>query len=645
MPLLRARFGSIYDVPAEPFDVADGHPAAIGLKALWLPGVAHDGQQLINLAPERVPGVQFLPPATSDVPAPTTILQGPAALFTGALGGGYYRRSTAPWLSGTLTCTIACMFTWGGSQTGFPSFYGLTNGSGGDRYYSLVPNSGSLAYNINLGQGDIIINAVSMTAGHTYLAIGTTRAANDHEVMVLNVTTGAIAGGTSRSGAGASNPTLTDEVLGGANYGSHNYLDGRVAAAFGWSRGFSQAELRDFVAQPWDMLVPRGRTVRGFVASGGGITGEAALTDAADSASATGSVGVGGATATADVSDAMAAGATVTVAGAGTVGDASDGVGAGGGVSVGGSSAVADAPDAASGTGSVAIAASLPVADGPDAALAGGQVGIVGTALLGDAADGISAAGSAPIAGAGAVADGADLVVAGAAAAVTAAAGLADGDDSIVATGGSAAVIVGSATLQDGPDASTGFGSLALAGTGALADAADTTIAVGAVPVTAGAALADGADATGGGVSVPVAGTAALADTADQIAASAVGELVSTGDAALVDGPDAAASSGAVGVGGVGHPADAADGVAAAAAVRIAASATLTDLLDLTPAQGAILIGGGGAIGGADDALVFTGLVGGEQVGFRRYDGPASSRGPAPAATARPPGDPALPRP
>lgn len=416
MPL-RPRFGAPHDVPSDVAAYAAGI-ASPGLRALWVPGLAHDGRQLVNLAPDRAAGTEFLPPATSAVPIQTTIMQGPAALFTGASGGGYYRRTSGPWLSGQIPCTLACLFTWGGSQTNYPSFYGITNGATGTRYLSIVPNAGSLAYNVNLGMGDIIIDVATMTAGHSYLAIGTTRAANNHEAVLYNLTSGVLSAATSTSGAGASAPTLTEEVLGGAYYGSDNFLDGRVAAAWGWSRGFTGAELREFVLGPWDMVAPPVRLVRGYTAGGGdtALAGAATGSGTAAAALTTGIALAGAATGAGTAAGALttaialsgAASGTGAATGALTTAIGLAGAGTGAGTAAGvltTAIALAGAP-AGTGAAAAALTTSVTLAAAPSGtgtaagalttgiALAGAATGS-GTASGALAADGASLAGAA----------------------------------------------------------------------------------------------------------------------------------------------------------------------------------------------------------------------------------------------------------
>jgi len=258
-----------------PGGIVDGHPFADKLRSLWVPAWdGATGTALRNWAPDLIAKNLTLP-VVGTTPAMRSIVQGPAG-FTAS--GGWSTNTVVPYDPSTsIPVTLAFMGVWGGSITNYPSFYGFSNGSLYSGYCAIIPYStNQLGFNANhnTGGNELLLNLGTLVAGQPFLAVCTIRSATDHEAWAINLATGVVTKGTSSINLNSVNQVVDREGLGYASYNgaTNNYLDGLTAAAWMWNRGFSSAELKAFLAAPWDMAVPVSRFVRGVNLSSGGTT-------------------------------------------------------------------------------------------------------------------------------------------------------------------------------------------------------------------------------------------------------------------------------------------------------------------------------------------------------------------------------------
>jgi hypothetical protein len=399
-----------------------------------------------------------------------SIVQGPAGFHA---SGGWSTNTVVPYDPSTsVPVTLAFLGMWGGSITNYPSFYGFSNGSLYSGYCAIIPYStNQLGFNVNhnTGGNELLLNLGTLVVGQPFLAVCTIRSATDHEAWAVNLATGAITTGTSSINLNAVNQVVDREGIGYASYNgaTSNYLDGYTGAAWMWNRGFSSAELKDFLAQPWDMVVPASRFVRGASLSSGG--GAAAL-------------------------EGVATGAGVAVGGL-TTGIRLAGVGTGSGTAAGALTTSIEfaSAQAGSGTATGALATAIRLAVAPAAAgMAAGAL-TTGIALAG-AATGTGIAVGA-LGGTAAALQGAASGTGAATAALTtgiALAGAATGAGTATgAMAGTAAALAGAATGSAGAAATLTTG-IALAG-----NATGAGVAVGAITTGGGLALAATATGTG----------------------------------------------------------------------------------------------------------------------------------------------------
>lgn len=127
-----------------------------------------------------------------------------------------------------------------------------------------------------------------------------------------------------------------------------------------------------------------------------GVTGSAAVTEAADTASASGAVQVSGSAAATEAADTSSASATVDVSGSAAVTEAADTSAATGAVDISGSAAVTEAADTSAASGTVSGGAATGTADvteADDSVAASGTVDVSGSAAVTEADDTTSASG------------------------------------------------------------------------------------------------------------------------------------------------------------------------------------------------------------------------------------------------------------
>ena len=138
-------------------------------------------------------------------------------------------------------------------------------------------------------------------------------------------------------------------------------------------------------------------------ASAGGATGSAAITEGADTAAGTGSVGVSGSAVIVEGADTVSASGSVGVSGSAAILEGTDTVSASGSVGVSGSAAIIEGADTvtASGTATTGATGSAAITEGSDAVSATGSVGVSGSAAVTEGDDTVTATGSTPNSAAG----------------------------------------------------------------------------------------------------------------------------------------------------------------------------------------------------------------------------------------------------
>lgn len=529
---------SPYQIPDRVRQVNRSHPFAADLCSLWVPAWDCGNQALMNYAPDARRGNLWLP-TVGTTPPMQAIAQGPAAVHNAA---GGWSAAVSPYdPSASVPITIAYLGVWGGSITGLPSFYALTNGSLEAAYCSILPYStNQLGYNINHNTSfpDPIINLGTLVAGQPFLAIGTTRGLADHEAMAINLATGAVTSGTSTTNLSTVNAIVNREGLGftsyyafsQANYSS--YVSASSAAAFLWNRGMSSREMREFIINgPWVMLAPRQRQVRGYVAGGGGATAPGATVTAGSlvaSGAATAASTAPGDTRTASAS-LIAGSAIASSSAAGSIVAATVGVLAGATTSASTAptallaatpSLVAGAASAASTASGVAVVAAASVISGSAAAgtVAAGSTVTATAALMAGSATAASVAGGATIAGVASII-----------------AGLASGTGNATASG--VTLSVGAALAAGSVTSSSAVGGITVSASASIAvgtaashatiSGTTVTATLSAIPGSAtGAGNGAAAGASLAAIVSLIAGSPIVSATASGVVVSATGTLL-----------------------------------------------------------------------------------------------------------------------
>lgn len=222
----------------------------------------------------------------------------------------------------------------------------------------------------------------------------------------------------------------------------------------------------------------------GKFAESTGRTGDASITDAADTVSSASVLPIAGAAGVTDAADTLSAAGTLALAGSASISDADDTLSAAGVISLQAAASITDADDTLSATGSVALVADASITDAADTLASAGVLAIVADAAITDAddtlsasgastaqntgaltvtdeADTVSAAGVLAIAGALAVNDNDDTLSAAGSLALAAAADITDEDDALAASGSSLTAISGALDLTDEDDALSSTASIA----------------------------------------------------------------------------------------------------------------------------------------------------------------------------------------
>lgn len=259
-------------------------------------------------------------------------------------------------------------------------------------------------------------------------------------------------------------------------------------------------------------------------AAGGGITGDAAWTEAADTSSASGTFTTTGTSAWTEAADTAAASGTFTTTGTSAWTEAADTCVASGWILVTGTAAWTEAADTCDASG---VSAEF-----------------VGTATWTEAADTLAASGSFTTTGTAAWTEDADTCDASGTftpLAITGTAAWTEAADTCAASG-VVAEFVGEAAWTEAADTLAGTGTFSTTGTSAWTESADTIAATGTFATTGTAAWTEAADTIAASGTFVITGTAAWTEAADTC--SAAGTFTMTGTASWTEAADTCAATG-----------------------------------------------------------------------------------------------------
>lgn len=180
------------------------------------------------------------------------------------------------------------------------------------------------------------------------------------------------------------------------------------------------------------------------------ISGEASLTEGADSVAATGKLALSGAAAITEGADSVAAAATLAIKGEAGITEGADSLAATGRLAITGDASMTEGADSVSGIIANVILGAADIAEGDDQVAATGVLAIDGAASITEGADSVAAAGMLPIVGAADIIEGDDVLSATASVLIQGAADIGEAADALSATG--ILLISGIADLVEGAD-------------------------------------------------------------------------------------------------------------------------------------------------------------------------------------------------
>ena len=515
---------------------------------------------------------------------------------------------------------------YGGAST---NYYGISGGSAGSTteagYAFTVKQSGTFS---NL---ECYVVAGNSNSGTTHFKFRKNSADGNQVISISNNTTGYYED-TTNTDSVITTDTVTYKTDGGGG-GTMTY--GMVGS------------LGDFSATPAAGSAALTEGADTTTASGTEvITGSAALTEGADSASASGLAGIRGPAALTEDLDvaagsglekiigsaALTEGTDTTTAsglevitGSSAQTEVADTVTASGLAGIRGSAALTEGADAAAGSGLEIITGSAALTEGADAAAASGLSQFIATAALTETVDAASATGLTGIRGPAAITESADTAAGSGLEVITGSSAQTEVADTVTASG--LAGIRGSAALTEGADVANGSAVEIITGAGAVIEGADTVTASAIENFTATAALTEGADSASATGMAGIRGSAALTETNETANGSAL-EIIS-GSAAITEGADtvtASAKETFTGSGAATESGDSASGsgkqtfIATAAITETGdsasgsgkqtfiATAAITESADHTTATGLEIITGSGAATESNDTAASSGL-------------------------------------
>jgi len=179
------------------------------------------------------------------------LLNGQSALMPWAPAGGY--------MAGALGAVVMPTSTPSGAGCVI-CFSGDTAGSNGNFELGITTSGGTRAYgNIYTGTTTASLTSPSnLTNGNPHAIIFTTRANNDHELVVRDLVTGVTSSTTSTTNAGTTaNTPPYYQMFFRTGGGDLNLLaNARVYQTMFWSGGKTQAEMYEIVRAPLSIVAP-----------------------------------------------------------------------------------------------------------------------------------------------------------------------------------------------------------------------------------------------------------------------------------------------------------------------------------------------------------------------------------------------------
>ena len=351
------------------------------------------------------------------------------------------------------------------------------------------------------------------------------------------------------------------------------------------------------------------------------LTGSAAISEAADTASGAGTItNVGSATITLASDTTATTGGPVVLGsgsitlagdtaattggpvllGSGSVTLAGDIISAAGNVILLGSGSLTDGTDSLSGTATSTLFGSGSITLSGDSISAAGNVILIGSGSLSEDLDTASGAGTITNVGSLAATDGVDSSTSAGGPVLIGSGSIAGASDTISATGN--VILIGSGSNQIGLDTISAAGNVIMVGSGSIGDDPETILTSGGpVLIGSGSNSLSGDTAAGTGLFNAVIGSADLTDGADSITSVAAATNVGSGSVSLSG--DSVVSAGTITNVGSAAMTDGSDTLTAASSQLMTGSADLTDGADSVSGFGFGPLMGSAAITLADDEL------------------------------------------
>lgn len=224
---------------------------------------------------------------------------------------------------------------------------------------------------------------------------------------------------------------------------------------------------------------------------GGAISGTASITQADNTASATGTVNIAGTASISQADNTSTATGAVAIVGTASVTQAGDSLSSAAALDIVGTATLTQAGDTVSAAGTIAdasISGAANITQDGNTLSATGAVGIAGTAAITQAGDTASATGTAAVLGAATVTQAGDALSAAGELGIAGTATLAQSGDTISAAGtGGGASISGTTDITQADNILSGAGFLLISGTSGLAQADNTLAATASLAITGSA--------------------------------------------------------------------------------------------------------------------------------------------------------------
>lgn len=474
------------------------HPHAQGLTAFY---VFHEGGG--NVVTDLVSGK-----TGTFVNSPTWVAdrhgQGGYALNFVAASNQYVDLGTPTELDMNATGAMAvCASYYTPTKPNFTNFVIASKGSQWTLDVEGPSSSGRLYVN-NGGAGGLWSEGRSALDGDTRVIGGSFRTSDGFGYIAGN---GKLASSSTAPFAQLPSSATTTRI--GVNGSGTAGFGGHIGFVAIWNRFVSSTLMEDFQRDPFASVVLQpGRLARLHVAASTGTTGTIAVTEADDTASASGTsvLNITGTIAVTEASD--------TSAGTGTS-------------SITGSIAVTEADDTSSGSGTETITGTIAATESSDTASASGTsvVNATGTIAVTEVGDTLSATGTETITGTIAVTESDDTCSATGVFgdAVSGSIAVTETDDTVSASG--LAGIRGSIAINEDDDTASASGLLSISGSSATTEEADTASASGLLLIVGGLSVTESDDTSSasGSVNTDVSGTIAVTEADDVMSASGSG--------------------------------------------------------------------------------------------------------------------------